>query len=384
MFFIKTLNLTVVQGTVNGLIFYANMVKAVDYAIFPHESLTPLTLFVAWFNLDLGIKTCLFDGLNAYIKTMLQFAFPLYIWSIVCLIIVVAKRSNRMARIMGNNSVPVLATLFLLSYAKLFRAIIASLSFTIVYTSQSSRAVWSADGNVDYLSSKHIPLFIIATATLLLLWLPYTVLLFLEQWLHKFNCHILSQLLIKMKPFLDAHYGSLLDSHRYWFGALLLVKATVLLLSSLLPVDHTTAKVLSIAIASTALLFGGQIVYCNKKTTLFSALLFANLILLSVTNLFITITRGNVSMASNIFVGVAFIQFLGLILFKMFRKLKKKSRFVSVCQSVFNCSQTKPEDDWDVYEQVTQNRQERESELGSSNESYGTRNMESLPTYGVP
>ena len=38
------------------------------------------------------------------------------IWSIAGLIIILAKYSDRVARVMGNNSVPVLTNLFLLSY----------------------------------------------------------------------------------------------------------------------------------------------------------------------------------------------------------------------------------------------------------------------------
>jgi len=96
----------------NGLIFYANIVKANEYILLPHEQTNPLTVFKAWLNLDLGIETCFIDGLSAYSKTWLQFAFLLYIWSIIIL----AKYSDEVAKVMGNNSVPVLATLFLFSY----------------------------------------------------------------------------------------------------------------------------------------------------------------------------------------------------------------------------------------------------------------------------
>ena len=117
VFSIKLLDLTISQGTLNGLIFYANVVKANEYIFFPSGQTNPLTVFIAWLNLDLGVETCLFQGLTAYSKTWLQFVFPFYIWSIAGLVIILAKYSNRMAKVMGNNSVPVLATLVLLSYA---------------------------------------------------------------------------------------------------------------------------------------------------------------------------------------------------------------------------------------------------------------------------
>ena len=92
------------------------------------------------------------------LSILVQFVFPVYIWSIARLIIVLVKYSDGVAKVMGSNSVPVLATLFLLSYAKLFRTIITALSYTTLYTSQGLKAVWSADGNVDYLGPKHVPL----------------------------------------------------------------------------------------------------------------------------------------------------------------------------------------------------------------------------------
>ena len=67
------------------------------------------------------METCCFDCLTAYSKVWLQFVFPLYIWSSAVLIIVLSRYSDRVAQVMGNNSVPVWATLFLLSYANILR-----------------------------------------------------------------------------------------------------------------------------------------------------------------------------------------------------------------------------------------------------------------------
>ena len=100
-----------------------------------------------------------------------------YIWSIAGLIIIMSKYSIRVSKLMGNNPVSVLATLFLLSYAKRLKIIISALSYTILYTSEGHKAVWSADGTVDYLSPKHMIPFVVAVASLLFLRLLYTLLL---------------------------------------------------------------------------------------------------------------------------------------------------------------------------------------------------------------
>jgi len=74
--------------------FYGNIVT-VNCAIFLSQSIVQsssqtniLRVFIAWLNMDLGIETCFFDGMDAYTKTWLQFIFPLYVLSLVGLIII--------------------------------------------------------------------------------------------------------------------------------------------------------------------------------------------------------------------------------------------------------------------------------------------------------
>ena len=135
--FIKILDITVTTGTVNGLILYANIIWANQSALFPPEAQTStllqiLKVFIAWLNLDLGIETCFIQHLDGYWKTWLQFVFPGYIWLIAGLIILTAHFSTRATKIFGNNSVSVLATLFLLAYAKLLRTILIVLNHTVL------------------------------------------------------------------------------------------------------------------------------------------------------------------------------------------------------------------------------------------------------------
>lgn len=68
---------TVSMGTINGPIFYANIVMANTAIFFPDKATnTFLSWFITWLNLDLGIETCFYNGLDAYVKTWLQFIFP--------------------------------------------------------------------------------------------------------------------------------------------------------------------------------------------------------------------------------------------------------------------------------------------------------------------
>ena len=207
--FLMLFNLTVLVGTINGLVFYANVVRANHAIFFPHDTNNQfLSIFIAWLNLDLGIETCFYSGLDAYAKTWLQFLFPLYIWIIVVLIIVSSHYSTTAAKLSGRNAVQVLATLFLLSYAKLLRITITAFSFTLLeYPDGSVKRIWLYDGNVDYLKGKHIALFVAALLLLLFISLPYTVALLFIQCLQYRSRYRILAWVRRLKPLLDATEG---------------------------------------------------------------------------------------------------------------------------------------------------------------------------------
>ena len=374
--FIKLLDLTVSQGTMNGLIFYVNVIQANRYIFLPWRSTRVLSVFIAWLNLDLGVETCFFKELDAYYKTWLQFTFPFYIWSIAGLIIILSKYSIRVSKLMGNNSVPVLATLFLLSHAKLFRIIISALSYTILYTSEGHKAVWSADGNVDYLSPKHMVLFVVAVVVMLFLWLPYTLVLFLAQWLHMCNCQLMVRFLFRIKPFLDAHYAPLRDKHRYWFGTLHLVRAAILLVSSLIPADHSNIVTINILASSVVLMYFGSIVYNKTVVAMFNMGFFLNLTLMTGAIFYSHSIGGDSRVYVYPLTGLALLQFVGLLIFKVYSILKN----ISKCHACIQvCMRQHVEDDWELFEQAALLR-ERESESEEEgSESSGS--METLPTY---
>lgn len=79
--FIASLNITISNGMLNGLLFYVNIVKLNETQLFPNGSIPVISQFISWLNLDLGIEVCLLNGLDGYWNTWLQFAFPFYMVS---------------------------------------------------------------------------------------------------------------------------------------------------------------------------------------------------------------------------------------------------------------------------------------------------------------
>ena len=234
--FICALNLTVTQGMINGLSLYANIFWSYQNILLPQVDtnyfFSFLRVFLAWLNLDFGIETCFVKGLNAYWKTWLQYLFPVYIWSISLIIIVGAKYSSKLTKVLGNRAVSVLATLFLLSYTKLLKVIIDSLGFTPIEvfdnTTNYTLTVWSLDGNYPYGHFPHILLVIAALTIFMFVWLPFTIALFLMQWLRRISGFKLLRWIPRLNPVFDAYFAPLKDKHHYWFGVLLIVRGALL------------------------------------------------------------------------------------------------------------------------------------------------------------
>ena len=220
-------NLTVSVGHINGIIFYANIVQVKKALLFPQEKLAYhiFSTFIAWVNLDLGIEVCFFNNMDTYAKAWLQFLFPVYLWIMVGLIVVLAHYSSRMGRLIGSNSVPVLATLFLLSYAKLLRIIISIVSFTFIEFEDGSHiSVWLQDGNVEYINSKHTALFLIALLFALLYIFPLTLLVLFAPCLQARSHYKAFRWVNKLKPFLDTYQGPYSSKFRYWTGLFLVLR----------------------------------------------------------------------------------------------------------------------------------------------------------------
>ena len=334
------LRLTVVAGTINGLIFYANVV-AVNSVIFfqPQTTNVPtalitkvLTVFIAWLNLDLGIKSCFYNGMDAYAKIWLQFAFPLYVWALVGMIIIGSQHSGIVAKLFGSNPVAVLATLFLLSYAKLLRTVIAALSYTFLeYHNNSHIAVWLYDGNIRYLSGKHIPLFMVAMLCLVFLFIPYMMLLIFGQWLQATSkLKIISWInSSKVKPFLDAYHAPYTVKHRYWTGLMLLLRFVLFLISAVNALGDPSVNLLAIASTTAVILTRSTIfsrIYDTWSLGLLETSFILNLTILAMATLYIRSSGGNQNAATFTSVGIAFATFIGIAIYHFVQQIQKGIR----------------------------------------------------------
>ena len=325
--FLLTLKLTVSMGTIDGLIFFANIIGTNSNIFFSPESTVVLRVFIAWLNLDLGVDTCLFDGLDMYIKAWLQFVFPFYVFILIFILIFVSQRSTLVTRLLGSDPVAVLATLILLAYTKLFRAVLAVMSFTYIRGFDgSSIAVWLYDGNIRYLSGKHIPLFTFALLITLLLVIPYTVILLFAPYLQR---HSKNKVLFwindyRLKSFLHSYYAPLKDKYRSWIGFLLVLRLCLMIVFVSNSLGDPSINLFAITAAVILLLCWRVLTgffYTNWLLDALELFFIMKLGLFSVATLYILHTSGNQRALTDTLVGIAFIVFVAITVYHGWRQL---------------------------------------------------------------
>ena len=316
---VLVLNLTVATGTLNGILFYANVVDSNSNMYFSSSLTKFLFVFISWLNLEIGLDVCFHDSLNMYWKTWLQLAFPTYIITLVLAIIVLSRRSIAFSMLIAKkNPVATLATLVLLSYSKLLRTIISALSMAkLKLPNGYYENVWLADATVKYLQGKHIALFIVATM-ILIVGAFYTFLLLFWQWLLKCVKYQ------KLCHFLEPYHAPYIFKHRYWTGLLLLVRIAIYLAMVLNGSGDPSMNLLMIIIATSVLLFlKGHIgrIYKSKITDMIETVCYLNVLLLSAAKLFLLEARKDDAIPSFISGLFTLLLFLYILAYHAFTEL---------------------------------------------------------------
>ena len=328
------LKLTIMYGTLNGLIFYANIVGS-NKDVFKIQGWADV--FISWINLDFGFKICFYDKMDIYAHTWMQFIFPFYIWMLIGIIIAISHYSAWMTRRLGSNPVAVLATLILLSYAKLLRTIItvfyyANLELPHGQTTQ----VWLYDGNIAYLRGKHIPLFIFALIFFVFAFIPYSLLLLLGPWLQTIPSEIFGEsrykawmrkLLVnwykdyRIQSFMTAYTAPYNSGYHYWTGMFLMLRCVLFLVFASNFLGDPSTNLLAIAIVTLMTIVFIQLlkgrVYKSWWVDVLEALFLLNLGVLSTATFYTTSTSGNQLTLAHFSVGFSLILFAIIIMFHL-------------------------------------------------------------------
>ena len=326
------LNMTVSVGLINGFIFYANIVSAGSAVFFSSTEPSFPSVFTAWLNLDIGIDVCFIDGLDAYAKTWLQLVFPLYIISLVVMVIVVSEYSPRFAGLIGKKDpISALATLILLSYAKLLSITITALSSAVLhYPDGHQETVWLPDGNVPYFKGKHIPLALVAVL-IIIIGLPYTILLLLWQWIVRAPRWKIIKWTrnTKLNALIASHHVPHNSKYRYWTGLLLLMRVVLYATASVtISANPQTFPLITNTLIGVLIVFKcirGLRVYNKSFVDLVDTALYLNLLVFSVFSLYNFKTDITIQIAlAHISMIITFILFIGVIFYHVILLVKKE------------------------------------------------------------
>ena len=310
--FLSCLRLTVATGSINSFILYANFIQANKIIFFSSRKTSVLEVFIAWLNLDLGFETCFIPGLDAYTQTWLQFAFPLYVWILIGLIIFSSRYSITISKLLGRNPIAVLATLILMSYNKILKIIIETFSSVqLDYPNGKKISVWLKDANVPYLQSKHLALSAVTLLVLTFLFVPYTILLLTGPCLYRVSHKRCYFFLRRIKPLLDSYYAPYKKNTRYWIGFLLVVRCALYIIFSF---NYANKSLLAIIITFTVIGFISwylKRIYRKLYIEIIEGSIYLNLVLLSA----IVAIIHNVVLI-DILIGIVFATMISTILYQ--------------------------------------------------------------------
>ena len=235
---------------INGFILFVNLLSICSVNIFATKKEVAYVLILLS-NLDLGIEMCFYDGMTAYVDTWLQFIFPLYLLLIVLGLVMASRYISRVEKITRKKVIPVIATLYLLTYNKImmvtFRGLASYNRIGYLY-SGNTIVYWSPDTEILVSSTKFILLSIFCAVVLTFLIIPTIILLLFTK-----RCFRFKFVVTYFKPFIDAYQAPFKDDCRNLLGLELLLR-TVIYIAGCVRAKYTVAIDLTVALLYAAYL----------------------------------------------------------------------------------------------------------------------------------
>ena len=232
IYLLYSLRLTLTNGTLNGIIFYAQvantgllnlmtrMTLLYNNSELIKRSCLSLSVILSILNLNIGFPLCFYNGMDQVWKTGLSLIFPVYLLTIVVVIITVSRHSSWLSNHTSHSSVQVLVTVVHLSFSKLSLAFIDVFTSSTIQTSSGSYQVWYWDGSVEYMKYPHYVLVIITIVIALLLIIPYITLLLLAKPLIQYS----RPANFYLRPIYEAIHAPFKEGREFWFvGRLMLL-----------------------------------------------------------------------------------------------------------------------------------------------------------------
>ena len=223
-------NLTLLQGTIMGVVLHANIMGFMTDFLQEH-AWGPLFFLLSVLNLKSGAGVCFYDGMDQFAKALLQFAFPFYLFTLLIVIIIVTHKCGyrmfRKARFIARRAVPVLATIMVLTYTSLVSTAIVPLRYTTLYNADTAQGetVWLHQPSLPFFGGQHLVLGILSIAVTVLYLIPFTfTMLFgdlMRRYFHK----------LWFSHFMDVLHGGFIWPLGFWIGLRLLLRVILVVIT---------------------------------------------------------------------------------------------------------------------------------------------------------
>ena len=219
IYLLFALRLTLTTGTFNGIIFYTQVANAGLYDVLSSRcyNITSFAMFfISIMNLNLGFPLCFYNGMTEFWKAGLSLVFPLYLLTIVVVLIILSRFSLRLSNKMVDSSVQVLVTVVHLSFSKLLLALFDAFIPVKLYNSSmnKSKNIWFYDGSVTYGDTSHKKLMIVTSMVVGIFIIPYMLIILTGRLLMKSN-----KIREYLRPIYEAIHAPYKYNKQYWFTA---------------------------------------------------------------------------------------------------------------------------------------------------------------------
>ena len=215
MFIVYFLDITVTGGLINGAIFFSNLVTLYSDFLFPASVGSSFFFLFSFLTLNLGIETCLYDGLGPLDRLWWQLSFPLYLFLLMGTIALIARtRYFEISQITNRSSViRAFVTLMVLCYVSVLQATVELIGFIQIPTVTGQRELrWISNPSQAYFRGGHGALAFMSILLALLYIIPFPIFLLFPSLLYR------SRYLSQYKPIYDAFWQPFEPKFRFWLG----------------------------------------------------------------------------------------------------------------------------------------------------------------------
>ena len=214
---ISIFNVTLSEGYLNGVLFYCHIVNVFATILFPKARFSSVTIPMALLSLNLGFEVCFYDGMTSLMRAFLQFVFPAYLFTLMGIIVLLARKSPYLNSI-GFSAAKTFGTLLLVCYTCVLETIIEICSFKCLHSLNNSSNNfcpfyrWNINANIHYFHKWHGFLFFLSMVLIVIYLAPLPLVLLFPTKAYQFKY------IRRLKPIYDALWAPFKPKFRFWLG----------------------------------------------------------------------------------------------------------------------------------------------------------------------